>query len=1158
MLGTVEKISYDGEFVRLVELRLPLRGVPRGQLLSIRTCERIGQGSFGTVYRAVCDGYPRLALKIATGKNARLRQELEVLSKVCTKGKLLLPRFEFGAINKAGDLIVVGMELCVPCTLHDLLLMTRLTNEADMLFIAYQVLQAVASVHEQRCIHRDIKLQNFVFDLDGNLKLIDFGLASSVWNPPPGDVVAGTVSFMAPEMAHNALHRDQRVTVGASADIWSAGIVLFSIFTQRNPYPPNASSLTSPDSDDEDNDEEGENGNGGAAGATSTTTPVSKTLKKENLRLLRRVAAGDWQWPVGSSVSHELRQLVEFILVRDPSRRPDILAILSKPIWNSRRRAPPAAVTAFLGVQDDLLLSHDEAHLLRAVEQRSADVTASLMGSRANSPDGENTIDKEKKNHSNGISSGTSSSSNNISGGSGRNNNSYNNNSSSNNTHSTDTENRGSLKFVAKEETAVGGVPTHQVYDVRPEARRRRPIREISVVIAEETAKGLRRGPSKTQRDETATTSRGNSRVNSRASSRETSTATPSCNGLREKEKYEDEKEEMDAAASAAAAAAAATAAGELCDNVPVPLMVTGEKRKEEAPDVMEAAMVQQKLLKAGNCRRKSLETVNNGINGTIVELKDKEVPTGKLPDLSNVLPQRGRGGRKKINDDDNLKEVSTAPTKRLRKENREESVKETNDDTELIASCIAIENAVRKFTEQIILLEREYILGNFRVAIEEKQERYNMIWLEEEQRRSAAHPHRFKETTRISKKYQYGFVCDMCDFEFLPDGKSLHFFHCTCGRDLCLECHEKYSKLCTCILCGSIFENSVALRDHSLKGKCKRISGSIISEKTTGTKRSYVRKQQETTVNNINSGATSRKSGTQCSSSPVKRVSSTTYTEPTEENGNMKFQNAIKREGLKNSSSHPLSTATASSSSSQPTSSLFSKSINTLPEGQWKPLERLSVSYRPIQPTAEERELLLNGDWIRHFHLFPTEEEEEPLAFTYHIQPGRTGAIFLNHDFSMHSAVISVLERQMLIVDYVDTYEGKDAARAVSLAHAKCNATNAYNLLQRVVAYDCNMIKQHRAPGTISVYRPPQTAVRCHGDPFVYIRWFRFDTERSLSAFLLSNGAVQVLVGDQYELRWFDENRKFLLRSNGVCEMIDDANFALAPDVSRLLYGDF
>lgn len=67
-----------------------------------------------------------------------------------------------------------------------------------MLFLAYQVVQAVSYVHAEGCIHRDIKLQNFVFDIDGNLKLIDFGLSSNVLHPPVGDVVAGTVSFMSP------------------------------------------------------------------------------------------------------------------------------------------------------------------------------------------------------------------------------------------------------------------------------------------------------------------------------------------------------------------------------------------------------------------------------------------------------------------------------------------------------------------------------------------------------------------------------------------------------------------------------------------------------------------------------------------------------------------------------------------------------------------------------------------------------------------------------------------------------------------------------------------------------------------------------------------------------------------------------------------------
>ncbi|KEG11939.1 putative protein kinase [Trypanosoma grayi] len=1081
MLGTVEKISHDGEYVRHVELRLPQRGSARGQLLSIRTCERIGQGSFGTVYRAMCEEYPRLALKIATGKSARLRQELEVLSKACTKGKLLLPRFEFGAINKAGDLIAVGMELCVPCTLHDLLLATRLTNEADMLFIAYQVLQAVACVHEQRCIHRDVKLQNFVFDLDGNLKLIDFGLASSVWNPPPGDVVAGTVSFMAPEMAHNALHRDQRVTVGAAADVWSAGIVLFSIFTQRNPYPAKTCSLTSPGSDDDDDDDDG----GGAA---------SNTLQKDNARLLRRVASGDWRWPVGCSISNNMRQLVEFILVRDPEKRPDILAILSKPIWNLRRRSPPAAVTAFLGVQDDFLLSHDEAQLLRAVEQRSADITASLMGSRANSPDAD----------------------------------------------ADDTDQRSSLKFVAKKETAVGGLPTHQVYDFRPEAKQKKPIREISVVLAEETAKMCRRGGLRQSKDGAASVVRGNSRTRSRANSCANSRATSLATVHRSDENEDDEKVKREGVADRGGNPTSETHGK---DEDSKETVEVEEKRREMFSS--EWALVQDGHTRDAKTVGQSTTPMKNETNRN--DEPPKEVPApctkGGTAVRKGSRAPRGKGGAKRAAEDMAPASLDAVPSKRPRAENDKSAL----IDKEFVV-LIARETAVRASEEEELLLRHKCLLGGFRIAIEESQERFSMIWLAEEQRRSAAHPHRFKETTRISKKYQYGFVCDLCDFEFLPDGKNIHFFHCSCGRDLCLDCHETYSKQCTCATCGNVYENSVALRDHCLKGACK-----VVGAPAAATSASRGRTSTQIHPQSLSSNVTSTKSATRAGTARRGKASTlgTTTSVVEAAKGAVVNEKKVKAE-------HVVQNEGASGTSPS-SSSLFSRPINTLPQGQWKPMERLSVSYRPVQPTAEEREALLHGDWIRHFHLFPVEEEDvEPVAFTYHIQPGRTGAIFLNHSFSMHSAVISVLERQMLIVDYVDTYENRDAARAVSLVQAKCSVENAFNLLQRVVAYDCNMLKQHRAPGTISVYRNTQTAVRCQGDPFVYVRWFRFDSERSLSAFLLSNGAVQVFVSDQYEIRWFDESRKFILRSNGVCEIVDDATFALAPDVSRLLYDEF
>ncbi|CAD2216626.1 hypothetical protein AGDE_13004 [Angomonas deanei] len=412
MIGTVENIDYDNGRVLKIVLRFPPgRDSPTGkdELKEIITCERIGQGTFGTVYRALCDGYSRLAVKVSTGKASRLREELEVLSKVCTHGKLLLPRFEFGALNKQADLIVIGMELCVPSTLHDMLLSTKITNEADMLYIGYQCAQTIGYVHEQNCIHRDVKLQNFVFDLNGNVKLIDFGLSCSTLKPPAGDMVAGTMSFMSPEMAHNALYREKRVSVGAPADIWSLGIVLFSIFTQRNPYPQEESS----GGDDQD---------------------------KSNEKLLQRVAAGKWSWPPNCTLSADLRRLVENVLVVDPEKRPSITEVLKYKVWNARRRSSPAVLTAFLGVQDDFFLSHDEEHLLRAVEQRSAGVAANVLKNRHRSTESQSSedivVDEELKieEHGNG----------------------------------------------------VDGAPGVQVYDVRASGRKKsKPIREISQVIEE-------------------------------------------------------------------------------------------------------------------------------------------------------------------------------------------------------------------------------------------------------------------------------------------------------------------------------------------------------------------------------------------------------------------------------------------------------------------------------------------------------------------------------------------------------------------------------------------------------------------------------------------------------------------------------------------------
>ncbi|KAK7200837.1 kinetoplastid kinetochore protein 3 [Novymonas esmeraldas] len=1273
MLGTVDSIDYDGDRVRKVVLRFPaLRSGDAEVVKEVQACERIGQGSFGTVYRAVCDDYPRLALKIATGKATRLRQELDVLSRVCTKGRLLLPRFEFGALNKTMDLIVVGMELCVPSTLHDLLLSTRITSEAEMLFMAYQVVQSVSYVHAEHCIHRDIKLQNFVFDLDGNLKLIDFGLACTSLKPPPGDVVAGTVSFMSPEMAHNALHKDKRVSVGVAADVWSLGIVLFSIFTQRNPYP-TAPETPAPAEASSSGAAVGTDATSAAEAAKGNGVAQQQQQQRMNERLLRRVAAGDWQWPVGVTVSQDLRQLVNCILVPNPDERPTVERILANKLWNLRRRYPPAAVAAFLGVQDDVLLSHDEAHLMRAVEERSAGVAASLRTSRLHSPaspSGDDNGDTDAQQSSSGSGGdlhafGTSAT----------------------------TPARSSLRVVQRGgeggEGGVDGTVAVQVYDVRASTRKHsKPIREISVVMAEETAKARR---SKSARRAKSAASATAALVDSRAPSaegdgRRASSAGVTLRGDRRAVAPVRLQAELNTADYTTAAPEEVSAlAGEAKAIEPAcvtpPQLVrdvrrsvgraasSGGERRAVSEELLEGTEPPPPLLSSepramssGGSRRRgagSLHQPSSSILRGVVRASLSSVasvsaaaasasrsvsrPARRHASLAmtahesaapsrqtslrrpTAAPDASAGGTASSGAPVPVARRGSPPLTRTQRMALELSLDVVWQD----------EADRRRALSAMLLLEHAWLLASFRLTIVEDQERYNITWLAEEQEKSAAHPHRFKEVTKVlSKKYQYGFVCDMCDYEFLPTGpneKDLHYFHCPCGRDLCPECYTTYQRQCTCACCRMVHPNSCVLREHLLQTggtqlgcapQGRRGRGSVHptahlvlddeggegEEEEAGRRGGAAaaappppRRGRPPQQGKSGDSSTAQRRSSRAAKDGQRRRrpardASDVDEDEADEVARIRLPRmsiaAMHQQEVSHSDSGSGGGSRRGGTSAAGTAAwavqrpedveVRQRTVEAVPEGPWRPFARFKKDRRDEaarQPAPEERDALLNGEWIRHFYLFPHHshassggttatataaeaeaEEEEPYAFVYHAQPGRTGAVFLTSDFAMHSAVFSMLERQFFVVDRVDTVDGADVTRATSLLKAKGlpDLRTAFQALQDIVAYDTNSMKQQRTPGTVSVYQAPRSAYSCNSEPFLYVRWFRFNEDRSLSAFLLSNGAVQVFVHNEYELRWFDETRKFLIRYNGVCELVDDSTFALTPAINHLLYDSF
>lgn len=91
--------------------------------------------------------------------------------------------------------------------------------------LGLKLCKAVAALHRQRIIHRDIKPDNIMLLEDGGMKLIDLGVARlTAMVDAPGEDIPGTPSYMAPEMFDGA-RGDER------SDVYAVGVTLYRTFS---------------------------------------------------------------------------------------------------------------------------------------------------------------------------------------------------------------------------------------------------------------------------------------------------------------------------------------------------------------------------------------------------------------------------------------------------------------------------------------------------------------------------------------------------------------------------------------------------------------------------------------------------------------------------------------------------------------------------------------------------------------------------------------------------------------------------------------------------------------------------------------------------------------------------------------------------------------
>ena len=195
--------------------------------------ERVGLGGMAEVYRAKDNVLGRtVAVKVMLPQYAadptftkRFRQE--AASAANLQSPYIVSIYDWGL---DGETYYIVMEFLRGTDLKTAINERGAINQRKAAEIGSQIAQALSVAHEGGVIHRDIKPQNIMIQPDGNIKVMDFGIARA------GDAdlsqtatVLGTAHYVSPEQAQG------KELTGAS-DIYSLGVVLYEATTGKLPF----------------------------------------------------------------------------------------------------------------------------------------------------------------------------------------------------------------------------------------------------------------------------------------------------------------------------------------------------------------------------------------------------------------------------------------------------------------------------------------------------------------------------------------------------------------------------------------------------------------------------------------------------------------------------------------------------------------------------------------------------------------------------------------------------------------------------------------------------------------------------------------------------------------------------------------------------------
>ena len=342
-LSSRSSTSYDANYYMKESLKLSCyiskyynkyKKYPETSLQFYKYGRLIGQGAFGKV---------NLGLNILTGRIVAVKSfnknNSELTGDNMKKIKYetdLMKKLNHPNITKILEMFedekyfLIIMEYINGGNLFSFVKKRRKLSEKTAKFLFRQIILGIKYIHEQNIVHRDIKLENLLIDLNNNVKICDFGIGRKLENKKQLlHDQCGTLMYMAPEIL---LSSKEKGYEGFPVDIWSAGISLYIMLSGTLPfnYKNKKKNKNNEEEDDDEEEEEEEE-------SISNSKSKSKKNDDDNFELQYNIVYKEPKHI--EKISDEARDLLKGLLNKNPKKRFTCEQILNHPwLYNFKEK----------------------------------------------------------------------------------------------------------------------------------------------------------------------------------------------------------------------------------------------------------------------------------------------------------------------------------------------------------------------------------------------------------------------------------------------------------------------------------------------------------------------------------------------------------------------------------------------------------------------------------------------------------------------------------------------------------------------------------------------------------------------------------------------------------------------------------------------------